>query len=255
VKGPSLSLDETWGALWDAIRNKAESTGRPLTIAVDLSTFPRFYSLAAIAGCLQLGYVSTISVLYSEGEYGASSAGANETELPEYPFSLGEWDVVPIPFLAGRRAPGHRKYVVISVGFEGSKTLRVLSREDPDRISLLFPDPGSRPDYPAVAEEKNKLLVEMYNVPPAQIVRANAADAIAAWKNFSQADLERPEHENTYYLSCGTKAHALGMALRALCLEFPCVLYNVPERHNFVPVTPTGRYWMYVIRDLSIIRR
>ena len=66
VKGPSLSLEETWRALWDAIRSKAESAGRPLTIAVDLSTFPRFYSLAAIAGCLQLGYVSSISVLYSK---------------------------------------------------------------------------------------------------------------------------------------------------------------------------------------------
>jgi hypothetical protein len=168
---------------------------------------------------------------------------------------VGEWDTVPIPFLEGRRAPGKKKYVIVSIGFEGSKTLRVLAREDPDRISVLLPDPGSKPGYPAIAEEKNKPLVEMYNVPPDQIVRTNAADAISAWRELGQAALERPEGENTYYLSCGTKAHALGMALRAVCLEFPCVLYNVPERHNYVQVTPTGQYWTFQIRDLSIVRR
>ena len=254
VSGPSLSLDDTWNSLWQAIMRKAREAGRPLKLALDLSTFPRFYSLAAIAGCLRFGYVSTISVLYCEGQYepDAGSAGAL---APEYPFSVGEWDTVPIPFLQGRRAPGNKKYVVVSVGFEGSKTLRVLAREDPDRISLLFPDPGSKPGYPAIAEEKNKLLVEMYDIPPSQIVRTNAADAISAWKELGQSALERPETENTYYLSCGTKAHALGMALRAVCLEFPCVLYNVPERHNYVQVTATGQYWTFHIRDLSIVPR
>ncbi|MGA8026637.1 MAG: hypothetical protein WB992_05785 [Bryobacteraceae bacterium] len=195
-----------------------------------------------------------MSVLYCEGIYQPKVDSA-EVECPEYPFSIGEWDTLPIPFLEGRRAPGRKKYVMVSVGFEGSKTFRVLSREDPDRVSVLFPDPGSEQGYPAIAEEQNKLLIETYNVPPAQIVRANAADAIAVWKELSESALERPESENTYYLSCGTKAHALGMALRAASLESPCVLYNVPERHNYVPVIPTGRSWLYEIRDLSVLNR
>ena len=86
-------------------------------------------------------------------------------------------------------------------------------------------------------------------------MRSEAGDAISVWKDLTESALERPECENIYYLSCGTKAHALGMALRAACLQFPCVLYNVPERHNYVEVTPTGQYWGYRIRDLSIMSR
>lgn len=252
VSGASLSLEETWRSLWDAIRQVAMKAQRPLRIALDLSTFPRFYSLAAIAGCLRLGYASNVSVFYSEGEYSPSS---DESEPAEYLFSGGEWTTVPIYYLEGRRAPSRKKYIVVSVGFEGSKILRVLSREDPDRISVLFPDPGTRAGYPTITDEKNKPLLEMYNVPPEQVVRAHAADAIAVWKGLGQAALERPATENTYYLSCGTKPHALGMALRALCLGFPCVLYNVPERHNYLRVTPTGRYWTYHLQDLSIMQR
>jgi hypothetical protein len=255
VDGPSLSLDATWAALWNAIRGTSLSVGRPLRIALDLSTFPRFYALGTIAGCLKYGYAASISVLYSEGDYQARTNRRSEVEAPDFPFSSGEWDVIPIPFLEGRRAPGRKKYVLVSAGLEGQKTFRVLSREDPDRISLLFGDPGSKPNYPAFAEEQNRALIETYNVPPTQIVRASAGDAISVWKSLSQSSLERPDTENTFYLSCGTKAHALGMALRAVCLEFPCVLYNVPERHNFIPVKPAGRYWTYLIHDLSITQK
>src|SRR5258708_1346743 len=116
VRGPSLSLDDTWNSLWQAITRKARESERPLRLALDLSTFPRFYSLAVIAGCLRLGYVSTISVLYCEGEY-EPHLGSTDIDAPEYPFSVGEWTTVPIPFLEGRRAPGRQKYVVGSIGF------------------------------------------------------------------------------------------------------------------------------------------
>jgi hypothetical protein len=251
INGPSLSLEDTWDSLWDAIRRKATAAARPMRIAMDLSTFPRFYSLGVIAGCLRLGYASSISVFYSEGAY---TPAPGTTDLPEYPFSVGEWRTVPVPFLEGTRAPSRNKYILVSVGFEGAKTLRVLSREDPDRISVLFPDPGTRREYPVIAEEQNKFIIELYNVPPEQIVRAHAADAIAAWKSLSLAALERPTSEDSCYLSCGSKPHALGMALRALCTQFPCVLYNVPEKYNDITVMPTGQYWVYDIQDLSIMK-
>jgi len=237
-----------WEALWSALRQLAAQNSRPVSLLMDLSTCPRFYSLAALAGCFKHALTSRIDVLYTEGEY------AGDPTAPaalQFQFSLGEWTTVPVPFLEGTADPWKKRYLLVSLGFEGPKTSRVLSREDPDRISVLLGDPGTRAEYPAVAERGNSRILHTYQVPAQQIVRVAAADAIAVWRRLREASLERPDSENTFYLPCGTKPHALGLALRALCLGFPTVLYNAPDAYNFVDVQPTGIYWRYRIEDLS----
>ena len=65
--------------------------------------------------------------------------------------------------------------------------------------------------------------------------------------------MEREAQESVYYLCSGTKPHALALALRALCIGSPTVMYNLPERHSFVEVEPSGVYWTYGIEDLATL--
>jgi hypothetical protein len=152
--------------------------------------------------------------------------------------------------LRGAVNPAKRKAFIVSVGFEGVKTARVLSKEDPDRVSLIYPIPGVRPEYEALSLECNAATAEEYGVRENSILRVHAADAVGVWKALGTRALDCAEEE-TYYLCCGTKPHALGMALRALCLKFPTVLYNVPETHTFVEVNPNGVFWRFDLRDVS----
>ena len=87
-----------------------------------------------------------------------------------------------------------------------------------------------------------------------QIVRAPAGDAVKAWKQLDDAGLERPTEENTYYLCSGTKPHALALGLRAMVLEYPTVLYNIPDEHKVTKTIPRGRYWRYDITDVTSIK-
>jgi len=247
IVGDAIDLQQMWKTIWGEAQKVARQKAKGLRILVDLSTCPRYYSLGLIAGVIKCGMTPSVTVFYAEARY-----PDDLQPLPlDRPFTVGQWRAVAVPFLLGMPDPLKKKHFVVSIGFEGLKTARVLTKEDPDRISILLPDPGTRPGYAEEAWNRNSETVEQFRVPESQIVRAAAADAIAAWKNLNSNASERPAGESSFYLCCGTKPHALGFALRALSLSFPTVLYNLPERHSFMDTYPNGVYWKYEIRDLT----
>jgi hypothetical protein len=247
VKGDAVNLPEIWDDLWETALRITRNADAPLRILVDLSTCPRYYSLGFIAGMLQYGLAHTIAVFYAEGKYN-NEAGPHPID---YPFTMGQWNATAIPFLRGSPDPLKRRSYIVSVGFEGVKTARVLSREDPDRVGVLFPDPGVQPGYVEETWNRNKEIIAQYRIADESIVRAPAGDAIAAWKALSTAKLEHSSKESTYYLCCGTKPHALGLALRAICIGSSTVMYNLPERHSFMEVSPSGVFWSYDLVDVT----
>lgn len=191
--------------------------------------------------------VTMFSFTYAEGIYEKNS------EREDYVFTEGGWRIVPILGLEGSHDVGLKKHYLVSVGFEGQKTLRAVNQEDPDRISLLYPSPAFRPEYEGVTIEHNREIIERYAVPNDQIFRARAGDAIEVWKSLTSGDACHSGTDNTFYLCCGTKAHALGMALSAITKRKPSVLYILPDMHSVQKITPSGTYWRYDIFDLSII--
>jgi hypothetical protein len=188
-------------------------------------------------------------VFYAEGIY---ETVTSDDLAEDVPFSMGRWSSIPIPFLYGRFRPAAPKLYVVSAGFEGNKTLRVLERDDPERIVLVFPVPGVIPAYEEQVRLRNEPILARFGMLRDSILTAAAGDAIGAWSLLERHSLERST-EDVCYLCCGTKAHSLGMALRAFATKAPTVFYNVPERHNFVPVSPSGSYWTYRIVDLSAL--
>jgi len=249
ITGRSEDVEEMWAKIFRKIIEIHRQIVRPLNILLDLSACPRYYALAVLGNCIRRGLAAKITFFYSEGTY---QAFTKETEVIEFSFTKGRWQTVPIPSLEGSCDPEKDKYFLVSVGFEGNKTMRVLHREDPDRISLLFPDPGTKPEYVSIAEVQNRNIVDEFNIPADQVVRVHAGDAIGAWKGLTEANLERST-ENIHYLCCGTKPHALGLGLRALSLGNPTVYYNVPESHPVTNVYPSGLYWSFIIKDLSAL--
>lgn len=250
IEGDSIAVDVLWPKLWAALRAVAEGARAPLRILIDLSTCPRYYSLGVFAGAIRCGFAKSISVLYAEGRY-QQPEGMHVRA--DFPFSLGEWRTVPVPYLEGMLNPKRKVYFVISAGFEGFKTSRVLATEDPDRVAILYPIPGTSPGYDADVRTRNLPIVDRYAIPESYQMSVAAGDAVAVWKALGEAQLERPDGENTSYLCCGTKPHALGLAARAICLRYPTVLYNVPDKHAPLDVYPTGVYWRYDFEDLSAL--
>jgi hypothetical protein len=247
IRGDSLDLENTWSQLLRSMVAHRHRTKRPLHIFVDASACPRYYLLAIVATALSSGLAARVSVTYAEGRYPAKTTNSSE----DISFTHGQWKSVAIPTLEGKYSPGLKRFLLVSIGFEGWKTIRAVSRADPDRVSILHGKPGTTTEYADRALQDNADLIQYYRIPPEQILCAPAGDAIAAWKTLSASAIERPE-ENAYFLCSGTKPHSLGLGLRALCLRSPAVLYNLPEAHHVVEIEPNGKFWRFDIESLTV---
>ena len=143
VAANSLDPDSMWLPIDKRLRKLAGELGRPLAVMLEGSTCPRYLSLAIIGSLLQRGIVRRLAISYSEARY----PNKDPTALPhdEVAFTGGSWRAVPVPGLEGEYDPAKARFYLLSVGFEGAKTLRVVTRADPDRVSVLFPEPGYFP--------------------------------------------------------------------------------------------------------------
>lgn len=247
ISDKSVDVDMVWDRIFNHILTIYEQKKRPLRILLDSSTCPRYYVLAIVGACITEGITEKISVVYAEGCYPNQTTGRHGAE--EIKLTDGHWKAVAVPYYEGSYSPGKNRFYLISVGFEGWKTLRVVSRADPDRVSVLFPNPGFKPEYVERTKSNNDDLIKLFCIPDNQIVSAVAGDAIAAWRSLTNASLERKDSENAYFLCCGSKPHSLALGLRALALGYPAVLYNLPEGHSAVSVLSNGIFWRY---DLKI---
>jgi hypothetical protein len=227
----------------------AKRLRRPLDVGIDLTCCPIYYCLGLIAFLLNNGLTRRLSLFYAEGEYPEESIGDNCHEL----FTAGEWEAVAIPGLQNPWVPKRYRMYLVSVGFEGYKTLRLCERREPDKVALLFPDPGVRTDYVSRTLQHNQLLIDRFSIREDNILRANAADAVEAWKVMTTRNSEDFASSTVEYLCCGTKPHSLAIALRALCTKQGVVSDIIADEHLPTSVKASGVYWRYDIFDLSAL--
>ncbi|MBS0202019.1 MAG: hypothetical protein JSS49_03905 [Planctomycetes bacterium] len=222
---------------------------RPLHVGIDLTCCPIYYCLGLMAFLFNNGIARRLSLFYAEGEYPEVNGHEECHEL----FTAGEWEAVAIPGLQNPWIPRRSRLYLVSVGFEGYKTLRLFERREPDRIVVLFPDPGVLPDYVDRTYKQNKLLLDRFSINEGSIIRANAADAVAAWKALTERNAENFIDNTVEYLCCGTKPHSLAIGLRSLCTKHGVVSDIVAEEQLSPNVKASGVYWRYDIVDLSAI--
>ena len=239
-----------WGKIKAAFEKIFKELNNTISIFIDLTVFPRIYSIGIMSNLISAGLLEKITFFYSEADYATKNSGTIET------FRKGSWAAIPIFGLAASYDPGKEKFYMISVGFEGGATMRVIEKGDPERISILFPKPGFKEQYEQKAWDVNKEIIEKYAVSKEQIIEATAGDAIVAWQKLEERNLERPDKENNFSLCCGTRPHSLALALRAITAGFPItVLYYIPDEYAVTNIKESGKYWLYEIRDLSVVPR
>ena len=187
---------------------------------------------------------------YSEGEYPNESERSERQEL----FTEGGWKATAIPGLLGEWEPHKPWHYLVSVGFEGIKTRQLVSQSEPDKVSLLFPDPPVKNDYEKRTLENNQRLIDQFQISKDRIVRAHAANVVEALKVLEERSIENFKEENCMYVCCGTKPHSLAFAIRAMVTGEPPVMYIVPESHRVSQVKSNGIFWRYTVKDRSAIR-
>jgi hypothetical protein len=249
VTGGSEELEDVFHQIEQGILDLRKDLDRPLRMLVDLSAMPRYFSLGALALGLDENVAESVDVFYAEGTYG-QVVDRTLVEIPEYTAS---WEAVAVPRLEGDWYPSHQRHFVVSVGFEAAKVARLAERWDPDVISVLFPSPGIKPEYETEAGNNNAAWMAQFGVGESDRILAPPADAIAVWSLLSRSERIDSYRDNVYCLLCGTKPHALGMALYSLSRERPAVMYVRPTMHEQKDISPNGTYWCYSLTDRTVM--
>jgi len=245
INGPEAGFDGVWDCLYAIGVEEAKRKSNPSVFLLDLSAMSRYYSTGLLAMIVRLGLAARTDCFYAEGRYDAKHA------VGEVVFSGGKWRRKAVPFLDGHSNPSLGWYYVVAAGFDGKWIKKILLQEEPDRVGILVPIPGVARAYEQRCLDEIEPIIKEFIVPPEFITRAHAGDAVEAWQKLTALNHERWEHEQIAYLCCGTKPHAVAMALRALVHRFPAVLYFLPEKYAVIPVEETGVFWRYSIVDHS----
>lgn len=236
-------IEDSWELVKQHLASAFQIAGRPLNIFIDLSTTPRFLTLGALGFGFQHGLVRSATYAYAEGCY---STRDDSQEI----FTEGGWKIAAIPGFSGQWDPTRSRHYVVSVGFEGVKTRQLVSKSEPDLVSVLFPDPPVQEEYRDRTHSVNRPLIEDFNVGDREM-RSHAADVVSTLDILEKANVESFDYENCLYVCCGTKPHSLSLAIRSLVKTEPGVLYIVPESHRVLDVKPNGTYWRYKVVDFS----
>lgn len=243
----SENVEATYQNVFNHFKQLVSQEGRPLKVFIELTTCPRYLSLGIVATLLKKGWAHEINLSYTGGTYSDEPNGDSFEDV----FTVGRWSAIAIPGLEGRHDPGKHRSYLVSVGFEGTKTYRFLASAEPDRVAVLFPNPGVLSDYASRAREANKELFDQFGSDFS--INAGGANLVETLNALESAGFEKPDKENLFYLTCGSKPQSLALALRAFHLKVPAVLYPVPVQHRETNVDSLHMHWVYRIRDTSSI--
>jgi hypothetical protein len=241
----SEDLDGLSGRLADIIWTEYSAKKKPLRVLMDLSAMSRYHFGFLTCFCFKTALCRELVACYAEGIY--------RPEGEEVVFTTGDWKTVAIPGLSAQYQAGKGNSYIVSVGFEGWKTLRVLSRAEPNRVRIILPDPGFDDTYPAEAKRNNLGIVESFDVKEADIYRLHAGDAIGMMNLAHKLANADYDIYNSFSLCCGTKPHSFGLVLAALVFGRQTVLYNVPGEFVKMDVIPNGRVWLYQIENIAAV--
>ncbi len=208
-----------------AVLNVYEAVGRPLRVAVDLNSVPRYLALSLLGFGAKTGVVASFSAIYS-----AARAYINESS--SLSFTEGSWKPRAIPTLGEGAFPSARSVLVVSGGFEGDHTLRLVNALEPDRVIVALTT-GIRVEHDRMAQRASVNLAEDYLLAEGGVVTLPAQDLASSVEKL-EASLSRFSEEGEdvalSFLLSGTKIAALAMGLYAVDHGVAQVYYAEPER-------------------------
>ena len=236
------SLYDTTIQIREKINQIYKNKKKPLNIAVDLSNCPRRIFLYILGYCLKYDIAAKLSFFYSEAEY--------ELTRNNYEGDKGDWRLVTIPDFGGEFNPEYNELFILSLGLDGPRYARLLTKEEPDNVGLLLPYPGVNEEYSNLILKQSNNLKEKFFIPNDNIIKTPVGDAIAVWKSLQDLVKKNPKY-NITFLNFGPKPHVLGMGLYALLNEKIFMTYRIPKSgYNRVKAHPTGIFWQYDVENL-----
>lgn len=192
--------------------------------------------------------MSEFRLHYAEANYAEIFPPPNERDSRE-DFTEGGWDAVQVPYLQGIFQASRPRHAMIAMGADAANVDRLVSRYDPDYLTLVCPIPGVNPQIQRMTQESIDKIARNY--PATMTVNINPFSVIQSMRCFTDETELRHNTRDLIFFALGTKPHSLGMTLAAFLSGTPQVVFRVPRKYAERKNTANGFSWLYNIRDLS----
>lgn len=247
----SAQMVETWSAIRRAVVQAYADRGRPLNIAIDLSSVPRYVSMGLLGFGYKSGCAAKMTFWYTAAQnYRALSDMTQPMSSSE--FTLGTWLPQPIPVLSRPTSGSAPMRLLVSTGLEGSLTLGLVDDLEPARLRLVY-STGNDSTLIARVHKENAKLEDGYFVQDDDIVKWSLFDVSGL-----SAEMINMVDENCLdqhgrllehsLLICGPKTHALAFAVAACQSDVKNVFFGLAETRREVTGDPVGPFYRCDLR-------
>lgn len=247
----SAQMVETWTAIRRAVVQAYTELGRPLNIAIDLSSVPRYVSMGLLGFGYKSGCAARMTFWYTAAKsYRALSDVTKPMSTSE--FTLGTWLPQPIPVLSRPTSGSAPMRLLVSTGLEGSLTMGLVDDLEPARVRLVY-STGNNATLIARVHEENAALEDAYFVQEDDIVEWSLFDVggLSAEIAKSVDEICFDQHARLLehsLLICGPKTHALAFAVAACQSDVKNVFFGLAETRREVTGDPVGPFYRCDLR-------
>lgn len=226
------------------VRSEAAIAGRPLRVLVDLAGTSRYVSLGLLAATMSDGSAVDVSFSYATTR---GYAPSTDPAADAYVFRSGKWFPSAIPGL-GKPAGAGKQRLVVSAGFEGRRTRRLVDLLEPDVVEIVVSDSPLAGNN-AVLSQQVPLLRGAVSASKQREVHFPVGEVagLADYVHRLANDTSAGDRLSTSALLAGPKSAGLAMAVSALRGGVSNVFYVRSERHEEVDVAGIDAYYLYRI--------
>jgi hypothetical protein len=211
-----------------------------------MTCMPKKYILFLLGMAFRNEYVRSIDFVYAEGRY--KPLAAEIDCLATWSSGEGEWSSVQIPYLESNTFMPDARGLIVALGAEISASVPFIERYEPTRIALIsVEDVADRIDTSAIKSER-RLLSELESLPITTSTTVPLEDLLSVAET-ARAFCREQSGKAITGLTIGAKPHALALGLAALSVSNLEIVCRLPSKYLSVDVTPTGRVFVYSVRD------
>ncbi len=251
VEMESADMIGSWTVLRECVVETYSALGRPLRIAIDLSSVPRYVSLGLLGFCTRSGTASQVTYWYTAAaRYEVEHEGG--AVIDNYQFTVGRWLPQPIPALSRPTSGGRPMHLIVSAGIEGPLIRRMVEDLEPAMLSMLYAV-NNQNEVSEKARSENRALEQSFLLSPDDSVdlplfsTASVVSTLGGLLDRYQIDPQGREVEHSLLVS-GAKPHALAFAIAACEYDVKNVFFGLPEARREVTGVGLGPFYRCDLR-------
>ncbi|TFD36290.1 hypothetical protein E3T34_01050 [Cryobacterium sp. TMT1-62] len=228
------------------LQSVASRTGRPIRVLIDLAGTSRFTALAVMAWGFRSGIVAEFEFSYA---LATGYQVSQKSEESPYLFRSGDWLPTPIPGLGRPGTTGTRNRLIVSAGFEGKRTRRLIEMLEPDELVLLLSNSPDQANNETLESELPPLRTSVISSRLTEVaVSIDDIDEMIQQIRNASILMAHEEDRSVSILLAGPKSVSLAAAVASISGDtIRNVFYVQSERHEPVDVLGISRYLLITV--------